>query len=299
MVNAQLTTELQALGCLVKENEPLCAHTTFRIGGNADLLVTAQTAEQAAAVLKLCDKTQTPLFILGNGSNLLVSDNGVRGVVLRPAMSEISIQGTTVTVGAGVTMAKLCTAACEAELSGLEFAFGIPGTVGGGVYMNAGAYGGEMAHVVTRVTALTKQGEAVELSAAEMEFSYRHSACMEHGWLITSVTLELKTGEQEKIRAAMADYMSRRRDKQPLEYPSAGSFFKRPEGYFAGALIEQCGLKGFTVGGAQVGEKHAGFVINRGGATCADVMALGEAVKEKVQERFGVCLEREVQFVGG
>ena len=299
MANAQLTTELQALGCLVKENEPLCAHTTFRIGGKADWLVTAYTAEQAAAVLAFCNANEIPLFVLGNGSNLLVSDNGVRGVVLHLALGEISINGTAVTAGAGVTMAKLCTAVCEAELGGLEFAFGIPGTVGGGVYMNAGAYGGEMSHVVTRVTALTPQGETVELTGEEMAFGYRYSACMKHGWIITSVTMELKKTNPQEIRAAMAEYMSRRREKQPLEYPSAGSFFKRPEGHFAGALIEQCGLKGFTVGGAQVSEKHAGFVINCGGATCADVLALGEAVKEKVQERFGVCLEREVQFVGG
>lgn len=294
-----LATELKNTGCRVREQELLAAHTTFRIGGAAEYFVTAETAAQAAAVLRLCREQSIPLLVMGNGSNLLVSDNGVPGVVLRFAPGELVIDGTRVTAPAGVQLAKLCTAACDAGLTGLEFAFGIPGTVGGGVYMNAGAYGGQLSDVIRSVTALTPCGEIVELSAEALELGYRHSVFMENGYLVLSVTMELQPGEPAVIRAAMEEYLSRRRDKQPLEYPSAGSFFKRPEGHFAGALVEQCGLKGFTVGGAQISEKHAGFVINIGGATCADVMALSTAVQERVKERFGVQLEREVQLVGG
>ncbi|MBR2406997.1 MAG: UDP-N-acetylmuramate dehydrogenase [Clostridia bacterium] len=299
MEHTQLVQQLQKTGCRVREQEPLAAHTTFRIGGAAEVFAVAASAEQAAAVIQLCRKEAIPLLVLGNGSNLLVSDDGVRGVVLQLALNEIAINETTVTVGAGVPLTKLCTAVCEAGLTGLEFAFGIPGTVGGGVYMNAGAYGGQLSDVIESVTALTPDGETVTLPAEELELAYRHSVFMKNGCTVISVTMKLAAGEPAAIRAAMTEYITRRRDKQPLEYPSAGSFFKRPEGCFAGALIEQCGLKGFTVGGAQVSEKHAGFVINRGGATCADVMALCHAVQERVKERFGVELEREVQLVGG
>ncbi len=300
MERMMLAKALRETGCRVQEQEPLSAHTTFRIGGAAEFLVTAQTIEQAAQVLRLCRDTQTPLLLLGNGSNLLVSDDGVAGVVLRPAAGTpgFTVDGTTVTADAGLQLSKLCVAMGEIGLSGLEFAYGIPGTVGGGAYMNAGAYGGQLSDVIRSAVALTPDGEAVTLSAAEMELGYRHSVFMKNGLTVWSVTMELKAGDPTEIRAAMADYLSRRRDKQPLEYPSAGSFFKRPEGHFAGALIEQCGLKGFTVGGAQVSEKHAGFVINRGGATCAEVLALGDEVSRQVKERFGVTLEREVQVVG-
>ncbi|MBP3435373.1 MAG: UDP-N-acetylmuramate dehydrogenase [Clostridia bacterium] len=300
MERAELANMLRENGCRVQEQELLSAHTTFRIGGAAELFVTASTAEQAAQVLRLCRGTETPLLLLGNGSNLLVSDDGVDGVVLRLAASTPgwTVSGTTVTVDAGVTLSKLCIALGEAGLSGLEFAYGIPGTVGGGVYMNAGAYGGQLSDVISSVTALAPHGEIVVLGKDELEFGYRHSVFMKNGMTVWSVTMELAAGEPTAIRAAMAEYLARRRDKQPLEYPSAGSFFKRPEGHFAGALIEQCGLKGFTVGGAQVSEKHAGFVINRGGATCADVMALGDEVARRVKDTFGVELEREVQFVG-
>ena len=300
MERTELVNRIRESGCRVCEREPLSAHTTFRIGGAADLLVTASTAEQAAMVLRLCRETETPLFVLGNGSNLLVSDDGVDGVVLRLAADAVGwqIDGTTVTVGAGVTLAKLCLALGEAGLSGLEFAYGIPGTIGGGVYMNAGAYGGQLSDVIVSVTALTPDGKVVTLTADELAFRYRHSAFMTNGYVVWSVTMALTAAEPASVREAMAEYLTRRRDKQPLEYPSAGSFFKRPEGHFAGALIEQCGLKGFTVGGAQVSEKHAGFVINRGGATCADVMALGDEVARRVKDACGVELEREVQFVG-
>ena len=300
MERTDLVNRFRESGCCVCEREPLSAHTTFRIGGAADLLVTASTVEQAAEVLRSCRETETPLFVIGNGSNLLVSDNGVSGVVLRLAADAVGwqIDGTTVTVGAGVTLAKLCLALGEAGLSGLEFAYGIPGTVGGGVYMNAGAYGGQLSDVIVSVTALTPDGEAVTLTADELAFGYRHSVFMTNGYVVWTVTMALTAAEPAEVREAMAEYLTRRRDKQPLEYPSAGSFFKRPEGYFAGALIEQCGLKGFTVGGAQVSEKHAGFVINHGGATCADVMALGDEVTRRVKDTYGVELEREVQFIG-
>ena len=299
MEHNQLVKILTEIGCRVLEREPMAAHTTFRIGGEADLFVTASTAEQVAAVRQLCHTQNVPLLIIGNGSNLLVRDSGVRGVVLRLSSNDITINGTAVTVSAGVQLAKLCTAVCEAGLSGLEFAFGIPGTVGGGVYMNAGAYGGQLSDVIRSVTAISPCGELEEFSAEQLALGYRHSVFMENGYTVVSVTIELVQGDAAKIRESMNEFMARRRDKQPLEYPSGGSFFKRPEGHFAGALIEQCGLKGFTIGGAQVSEKHAGFVINCGGATCADVMALCAAVQEKVLERFGVMLEREVQLVGG
>ncbi len=295
-----IATALQAIGCCVQEQVSLSAHTTFRVGGPAEYLVTVSSTEEAAAVMRLCRDTDTPLFLMGNGSNLLVSDDGVAGVVMRPAAATPpwTFDGTTVTVSAGASLSKLCMAAAEAGLSGLEFAYGIPGSVGGGVYMNAGAYGGQLSDVITSVTAITADGETVTLSAEELELGYRHSVFMDNGMMVWSVTMQLGAGESAAIHEAMADFLSRRRDKQPLEYPSAGSFFKRPEGHFAGALVEQCGLKGLTIGGAQVSEKHAGFLINRGGATCADVMALGDEVARRVKEAFGVELEREVQFVG-
>ena len=299
MEHNQIIKAIAEVGCRVCEAEPMAAHTTFRIGGAAEVFAAAETTEQAAAIVRLCRKEGVPLLVVGNGSNLLVSDNGIRGVVLHLASSNITVSGNTVTAAAGVQLAKLCNAACEASLAGLEFAFGIPGTVGGGVYMNAGAYGGQLSDVLRSVTAVTPCGEVVTMTAEELKLGYRHSVFMENGYIITEATMELAVGDTAAIREAMNEYMARRRDKQPLEYPSGGSFFKRPEGYFAGALIEQCGLKGFTVGGAQVSEKHAGFVINRGGATCADVMALSDAVTQRVKERFGVVLEREVQLVGG
>ncbi len=300
MQRETMAKHFEEWGCRVTTREPLSAHTTFRIGGAADVFVTATTAQQVQRIRRWCTETETSLLILGNGSNLLVSDDGVDGVVLHIAAGDpaYTLDGNVLTATAGMSLMKLCTVAAELGLSGLEFAYGIPGTVGGGVYMNAGAYGGELANVIRSVTAVTPQGESVTLTAEEMRFGYRHSVCMERDLTVWSVEMELQPAETATIRAAMADYMQRRRDKQPLEYPSAGSFFKRPEGHFAGALVEQCGLKGRTVGGAQVSEKHAGFFINRGGATCADVMQLCHEVQECVNERFGVMLEREVQFVG-
>ena len=294
-----LLQKLNEIGCRVCEREPHSSHTTFRIGGEATVMVTAETAAQVIAVKRLCSETETPLLVIGNGSNLLVSDDGFDGVVLRLAARETVIDGCLVRAAAGSSLTKLCNDVCDAGLSGLEFAFGIPGTVGGAVFMNAGAYGGQLSDVLRRVTAVTPTGDVVTLEAEGLALGYRHSVFMENGCIVLEAEMELKPGDPCAIRAAMTDYLTRRRDKQPLEYPSAGSFFKRPKGHFAGALIEQCGLKGFAVGGAAISEKHAGFVINLGGATCADVLALGDAVSRTVKERFGVELEREVQLVGG
>lgn len=296
----EITARLEALGCHVVENEPLSAYTSFKIGGPADFLVTVHSCEAAAEVLKFCVQEKLPLFILGNGSNLLVSDRGVDGVVLRLDCGKegLAVEGTRLEANAAVPLSRLCRFACEQGLSGLEFAYGIPGTVGGGVYMNAGAYGGQLSDVIRKVTVLTPQGEIQQLSAEDLKMDYRHSVFMEQPLLIWSVMLELARGDSAEIRKAMEHYLCCRKEKQPLEYPSGGSFFKRPTGYFAGALVEQCGLKGATVGGAQISEKHAGFLINRGGATCDDVLKLSDHVQKTVKTRFGVTLEREVQFIG-
>ncbi len=292
-----LAQQLEALGCRVLVDEPMAAHTSFRIGGPADLFVSA-TSEQLREAVRLCRKVNIPYMVIGNGSNLLVSDAGVDGVVLQPSAQDAVFEEEFVIASAGMSLGKLCLEACEHGLTGLEFAYGIPGSVGGGVYMNAGAYGGELADVLEEVTVLDQDGNVLFLHKHELNLGYRHSVFMEKPYTVLKATLRLKADSPTAIRARMDDFLSRRKEKQPLEYPSGGSFFKRPAGHFAGALIEQCGLKGFTVGGAQVSEKHAGFVINRGGATCADVMELCRQVQEKVWETFGVRLEREVQYIG-
>ncbi len=298
MSKPDITKALKALGCQVKEYEPMAAHTSFKIGGAADRFISTTDVIQAALVLRYCTEQNIPLLVMGNGSNLLVSDDGIEGVVLRIAADDITVDGTRMTVQAGASLKRVCLAAYEHGLSKLEFAYGIPGTMGGGVYMNAGAYGGQLSDVVRSATVLTANGEIVQLTADELDFGYRHSILAEKPFTVWSVTLELQAAKPEDIRAKMEEHMAARKAKQPLEFPSGGSFFKRPAGHFAGALIEQCGLKGLTVGGAQVSEKHAGFVINRGGATCADVMELCRQVQDKVRESFGVELEREVQLVG-
>lgn len=279
--------------------EPMSRHTTFRTGGSADILVTPK-AEQIGEILALCKKEQIPWTVIGNGSNLLVGDGGIRGVVLEigKQMSEISIEGTTITAGAGAMLSAIASKAAAQELTGLEFASGIPGSLGGAVVMNAGAYGGEMKDVLTEVTVLTPEGTFLTLPLAELDLSYRHSIIPERGYLVVSAVLELHPGKAEEIRAIMDDLKEKRVSKQPLEYPSAGSTFKRPEGYFAGKLIQDAGLRGFQVGGAQVSEKHCGFVINRDHATSADICNLMEQVSEIVFEKFGVRLEAEVKKIG-
>jgi len=289
-----------ALGCRVTENAPMAQATTFRIGGPADLLIDLPAAA-AGPILALCKQEDIPYLFIGNGSNLLVGDKGIRGAVLRlldDGADPTLLEGNRLYVPAGMPLKRLCLYAREQSLTGLEFGFGIPGTVGGAVYMNAGAYGGEMADVIESADCLTPNGEPCTLTAAQLELGYRHSALMEKGYIVLGVTLRLTPGDHDAIAAAMADLMRRRREKQPLEYPSAGSFFKRPEGYFAGALIEQAGLKGFAVGDAQVSEKHAGFVVNRGTATAADMVELCRQVQAKILEKDGVLLEPEVRFIG-
>ena len=289
---------LQA-GIPFRENEPLAAHCTFKIGGPAQLFVQPQTEQQLCSAAALCKEQAVRYYLLGNGSNILFADEGFAGVVIDIAAlgSDIAVEGNMLTAGAGVRLAALCRAALEHGLSGLEFAYGIPGTVGGAVYMNAGAYGGEMKDVLTVVRYLTAEGEVVQASAAELDLSYRHSIFEENGGCILSAQFALQPGNAADIRAKMDELMAKRADKQPLDKPSAGSTFKRPKGHFAGTLIDQCGLKGLTVGGAQVSEKHAGFLINRGGATFADMAELIRQVQQRVLEETGVTLEPEVKIV--
>ena len=247
-------------------NEPMASHTTFRIGGPADYFVIPQTAEELAEVLKLCKEETMPYFILGNGSNLLVGDKGFRGVVIQlyKNFDGIQIEGTTVTAKAGAMLIRVAKEAAKAGLTGLEFASGIPGTIGGAMVMNAGAYGGEMKDVVTAVTVLTKAGEIKTLTGEEMNFRYRGSVVEDEGYIVLESVMELKKGNPEEIQSRIEELSIQRKTKQPIEYPSAGSTFKRPEGYFAGKLIQDSGLRGYQVGGAQVSEKHAGFIINKG-----------------------------------
>ena len=299
MMLDNLCDRLEELTIEYIKNEPMGRHTTFKIGGNADVLVKIKSNEQLNQVLSLAKSFDVPCFVLGKGSNILVSDNGIEGIVIKlDGLDEIKISGNSVVSGAGVSLRALCTAAQKASLTGLEFAYGIPGTVGGALYMNAGAYGGEMSQVVVSATAIDKDGNEIKLLLSDMQLGYRTSVFKNNGLIITSVTLELKEGNSQDIKAAMDDFFARRRDKQPLEYPSAGSTFKRPEGYFAGALIEQNNLKGVSVGGAEVSKKHAGFVINKGGATCSDVLSLINKIKDVVKNADGVDLEPEVIFVG-
>ena len=290
-------------GCTAKPllaQEPMAKHTSFRIGGPADVL--AQPADEAelAALLKRAAEHAVPVTLIGNGSNLLVRDKGIRGLVIKLGnlFSSVAAEGNTLTFGCGVSLALASKKAASLSLSGMEFAVGIPGTIGGAVYMNAGAYDGEMAKVVTSVRVMDGQGKSSELKASELDFAYRHTALQNSGLIVTSVTCTLQPGEAEAIAAKMADFSQRRISKQPLELPSAGSMFKRPPGYFAGTLIEQTGLKGYTVGGAQVSKKHAGFVVNVGGATAQDVLQLISDVQSKVLAAHGVRLEPEVLVLG-
>ncbi|MBS6584990.1 MAG: UDP-N-acetylmuramate dehydrogenase [Eubacterium sp.] len=283
-------------GIPCEENAALAPYTSMKIGGACDLLVKTADEKQLLTVLRLCRSENIPHFILGRGSNLLVSSAGWRGAVilLSGEKPEVEARGNSLTAWAGVPLYALCSAALEHSLTGLEFAYGIPGSLGGALYMNAGAYGGEMKDVVTSCRYIGGDGEIHEMSAAEMQLTYRHSVFSGSSMVITSVTMELVPGDKAEIKSRMEELMQRRRDKQPLNFPSCGSTFKRPEGYFAAALIEECGLKGFTIGGAQVSEKHSGFVINRGHATFEDVMAVVNEVKRVVLEKKGVELECEM-----
>lgn len=286
------------IGCEYSEGVMLSAHTSFKIGGKADLFVMPDTTEKLAAVISACKKDEIKVLILGKGSNLLVSDNGFKGVVVSTgALDKLElIDETTVYCQSGVTLSKLCRFALDNSLTGLEFAYGIPGSAGGAAYMNAGAYGGEMKDVLYRCDHISSDGETGSFEGDELDLSYRHSVYSKSDKTVTALYLKLQKGDKTAIKAKMDELMGKRRDKQPLEYPSAGSTFKRPEGYFAGALIEQCGLKGFTVGGAQVSQKHAGFVVNVGGATANDVLGVIKHCQSVVFENTGVMLEPEVEI---
>lgn len=280
--------------------EPMTKHTSFHIGGPAELMAQPQSEAELQSLLLKAAEAAVPVTLVGNGSNLLVRDKGIRGLVIKlgSMLRDIKVSGNVLTFGSGVSLAQASRKAAELGLSGMEFAVGIPGSIGGAVYMNAGAYDGEMAKVVKSVRVMDAAGEVSELSADELDFGYRHSALQGSGKIVTSVTVELAAGDKQAIAEKMADFSNRRITKQPLELPSAGSMFKRPPGYFAGTLIDQTGLKGYTVGGAQVSTKHAGFVVNIGGATAADVLQLISDVQAKVFAAHGVHLEPEVLVLG-
>lgn len=284
----------------IRTDEPMSKHTTFQIGGPAEFFVVPQTIEELGQIIQLCKAGEVPFFVLGRGSNLLVSDEGMEGVVIQlyDNFSGFSIEGNVVKAEAGVMLSKLGYALKEAGLAGFEFAAGIPGTLGGAVRMNAGAYGGEMKDIVSAVQLMDYNGNLLEKDVSEMEFHYRHSILEKEPYIVIGATLTLEQGDKKEIEAKMEELAIARKTKQPLEYPSAGSAFKRPEGYFAGKLIMDAGLRGYQVGGAQIAEKHCGFVINKGNATAKDVIKLLCDVKDKVREKFQVELEPEIKLVG-
>ena len=291
----------EKLGATVEFNAPMKKYTSFKCGGNASILITPDSSDSLQKIISYCYTKNVKPLMIGNGSNLLVTDNGIDNVVIKigSKMSKIElIDDTTIFCEAGASLKSLCMFALENSLSGLEFAYGIPGTLGGAAYMNAGAYGGEMKDVLFSCKHIDADGNIGELSQDELDLRYRGSVYTDNGFTIVSAIMKLKKAEMTDIKAAMDDKLQRRKDKQPLEYPSAGSTFKRPEGYFAGALIEESGLKGYTVGGAQVSEKHAGFVINKNKATATDVITLIKDVQKIVFEKHGVMLETEVKIIG-
>lgn len=297
----ELINQLTLSSISFKLDEPMKLHTSFKTGGNASVFIVPENEDQLEKALSICKELNIDTFILGNGSNLLVSDDGITDKAVIHIGSHLSaikeIDETTFEAGAGATLSSVCRYALSKGLTGLEFAYGIPGSVGGAAFMNAGAYGGEMKDAVLCCKHISKDGVKGRFEGDELEFSYRHSAYSASDLVITSVVFKLKKGNKEEIESKMAELLGRRRDKQPLEYPSAGSVFKRPTGYFAGALVEQAGLKGKSIGGAMVSEKHAGFIINYGGATTKDVTELIRYCQDRVFEKFGVKLETEIRFV--
>lgn len=290
--------EVAGTECVLGE-EPMCRHTTFRIGGPADIFVAPDTVEKVAQVIRVCREAGVPFYIVGNGSNLLVSDDGYRGVIVQiyKNLSAIQTDGETITAEAGAMLSVIAKRAQAVSLTGFEFASGIPGTIGGAVVMNAGAYGGELRDVLQEATVLTKEGEIRTVSAEELKLGYRYSVIPEREWIVLAAKLRLKSGDPEMIRKRMEELKMQRVTKQPLDLPSAGSTFKRPEGYFAGKLIMDAGLRGFCVGGAQISQKHCGFVVNTGNATAKDVQNLIREVQTRVKEQFGVQLEPEVKML--
>lgn len=302
MISEAVVGALQ--GFVPQENirlmEPMAGHTTFRIGGPADCFLQLENEEQLKKVRRYLGLAGVPFFVLGNGSNLLVNDSGYPGVILQigQKMSGIAVEGTRIAAKAGTSLVQAARAALTYGLTGLEFASGIPGTVGGGVVMNAGAYGGEMSQVVEQVNVIDCHGERMELQNETMEFGYRSSVIRDNPFIVTEVIFRLEKGDRDQIRSTMEELAARRREKQPLEYPSAGSTFKRPEGNFAGKLIMDAGLRGFQIGGARVSDKHCGFIINTGGATARDIRDVIVRVQEQVKDRFHVELETEVVLLG-
>lgn len=297
----RVALEISRLGIEVLENEPMCNHTSFEIGGPADIFVAPKSKEAFTALLKLLYQYDYPYMVVGKGSNLLVSDQGIAGAVIKTESGLADIRcvlPTSIVCGAGVPLSRLCAFAKAHSLAGLEFAFGIPGSAGGAAYMNAGAYDGQMSDVLVRCHHIDRQGKEGTFERDALDFSYRHSVYAGNGFAITGIEVELAAGDPTKIKAKMKDLMGRRKTKQPLEYPSAGSVFKRPPGQFAGTLIEKAGLKGHRVGGAMVSKKHAGFIINAGGASCADVLQLIAHIQKTVFSQFGIQLECEIKMIG-
>ena len=280
----------------IQKDEPMKKHTTFRIGGPADYFIMPSNEKELAETIRVCREFSIPIYIVGNGSNLLVGDKGFRGAIIQlyKSMGTFQVEGNQITAQAGCSLAQIANAA----LTGFEFAAGIPGTLGGAVVMNAGAYGGEMKDVLTSVRVMTEEGEIMELPAEELGLGYRTSIIPEKRYIVLGAVISLTEGKKEEIKAQMDDLRQKRVSKQPLEYPSAGSTFKRPEGYFAGKLIMDAGLRGYAVGDAQVSEKHCGFVINRGNATAAEILQLMKDVQERVKKQSGVTLEPEVKMIG-
>ncbi|MDE5716166.1 MAG: UDP-N-acetylmuramate dehydrogenase [Lachnospiraceae bacterium] len=281
-------------------HEPMSRHTTFRVGGEAECMAVVETKEELSQLVSYLGRIEQDYFVLGNGSNLLVGDKGYRGIILKmgPRLSAVGVEKDHIAAGAGALLSRVAAAARDAGLSGLEFAAGIPGSIGGAIVMNAGAYGGEMKQVVKMVRVMDKEGEILTLDNDTMEFGYRTSIIRDRPFIVLGVVLKLTPGNKDEISAKMEELMKQRKSKQPLEYPSAGSTFKRPEGYYAGKLIMDAGLRGYRIGGAQVSEKHCGFVINAGGASAADIREVIEEVQERVRDRFHVRLEPEVIFLG-
>lgn len=283
----------------VRIKEPMKRHTSFRAGGPADWFAIPETGDELKAVIRACKKAGADWFVVGNGSNLLVSDEGFRGVIISTErFDRLEVSGNVLTAGAGILLSKAANMALKAGLSGMEFAAGIPGSVGGAVFMNAGAYGSEIKNILKQVTVLDENGDVRTLAAEELELGYRTSNIQKNKYLVLEAEFLLEEGNVLEIKGRMEELAAKRKEKQPLEYPSAGSTFKRPEGYFAGKLIEDAGLKGFSLGGAAVSEKHAGFVINKGDALAADIYRLCMEVRRTVAERFGVTLELEVRLLG-
>ena len=299
-MKADLLEQIKTICRNTEENASMARYTTFRIGGTAEVLCEPESLEEVCGLVSLLKDKNEPYTIIGNGSNLLVSDAGIDGVVIRIArrMNKAEVLGEKISAESGILLSELSSVAAKAGLTGLEFASGIPGTLGGAIYMNAGAYGGEIGALIETVTYISEDGAIKTSGREELSFGYRKSSFSENGGILLGCTLALSEGNEKEIRKKMQELAKKRAEKQPLSYPSAGSAFKRPEGYFAGALIEEAGLKGFRIGGAGISEKHAGFLVNYGGATAKDVRAVIRYVQETVQKKSGVFLEPEIRMIG-